>query len=65
MYNEKPRSVDPYHIQAMVVYALQWPAEAFLVGLLKDANLCALHTKQCTLMPCDIQLARKLGGERD
>ena len=45
LYNEKPRLVDPYHIQAMVVYALQWAAEAFLVGLLKDANLCAVHTK--------------------
>ena len=65
LYNVRPRLVDPYHIQATVVYALQWAAEAFLVGLLKDANLCALHTKQCTLMPCDIQLARRLCGERD
>ena len=47
--NEKPRLVDPYCIQAMAVYALQWAAEAFLVGLLKDANCCALHTKWCTL----------------
>ena len=45
LYNERPRSLDPYHIQATVVYALQWAAEAFLVGLLRDANLCALHTK--------------------
>ena len=45
LYNEKPRSVDPYCIQAMAVYALQWAAEAFIVGLLKDANLCATHQK--------------------
>ena len=65
LYNEKPRSVYPYHIQATAVYALQWAAEAFLVGLLEDANLCVLHTKRCTLMPCDIQLARRLCSERD
>ena len=65
LYAARPRSLDPYCIQAMAVYALQWAAEAFLVGLLEDANLCTLHTKQCTLMPCDIQLARRLHGERD
>ena len=45
LYDAKPRLSDPYHIQATVVYALQWAAEAFLVGLLEDANLCTLHTK--------------------
>ena len=45
LYDARQRSLDPYHIQAMAVYALQWAAEAFLMGLLEDANLCALHTK--------------------
>ena len=45
LYDARPRSLDPYHIQAMVVYTLQWAAKAFLLGLLEDANLCALHTK--------------------
>ena len=30
LYEARPRSVDPYHIQAMAVYVLQWAAEAFL-----------------------------------
>ena len=64
LYNEKPRSLDPYRIQATAIYVLQWAAEAFIVGLLEDSNLCCLHTKRCTLMPQDIHLARRLRGER-
>ena len=64
LYNEKPRLVDPYRIQAMAIYVLQWAAEAFIVGLLEDSNLCCLHAKWCTLMPPDIHLARQLRGER-
>ena len=59
----RPRSVDPYRIQAMAVHVLQWAAEAYLVGLLEDTNLCALHAKRCTILPKDIQLARRIRGE--
>ena len=45
-------------IQAAVVWGLQEAAEAYLVGLFKDSNLCAIHTKWVTIMPRDIQLAR-------
>ncbi|XP_078680139.1 uncharacterized protein LOC144915558 [Branchiostoma floridae x Branchiostoma belcheri] len=48
--------------QAYAIMALQEAAEAFLVGLLEDANLCALHAKRVTLMPRDIQLARRIRG---
>ena len=44
--------------------ALQEAAEAHLVGLLEDANLCAIHGKRVTIMPKDIQLARRIRGER-
>lgn len=37
-------------------------AEAFLVLLLSDANLCAIHAKRVTLFPRDIQLARRIRG---
>lgn len=42
--------------------ALQEAAEAHLVGLFEDANLCAIHAKRVTVMPKDIQLARRIRG---
>ena len=51
-------------MQAMAVYILQWAAEAYLTGLLKDANLITIHIKCVTLMPKDIQLALQIRGER-
>ena len=51
-------------IQAAVVQGLQEAAEAYLVGLFKDSNLCAIHTKWVTIMPRDVQLARRICGER-
>ena len=45
------------------ILALQEAAEAYLVGLFKDTNLCAIHTKHITIMPKDIQLARHICGE--
>ena len=43
--------------QSGAVIALQEASEAYLVGLLEDSNLCAIHTKRVTIMPKDIQLA--------
>ena len=50
--------------QASSVLALQEAAEAYLVGLFEDTNLCAIHAKRVTIMPKDIQLARRIRGER-
>eukprot|EP00747_Dinoflagellata_sp_TGD_P211349 gnl/TRDRNA2_/TRDRNA2_84584_c0_seq1.p1 gnl/TRDRNA2_/TRDRNA2_84584_c0~~gnl/TRDRNA2_/TRDRNA2_84584_c0_seq1.p1 ORF type:complete len:139 (-),score=31.16 gnl/TRDRNA2_/TRDRNA2_84584_c0_seq1:325-741(-) len=50
--------------QSQAVLALQEAAEAYLVGLFEDTNLCAIHAKRVTIMPKDIQLARRLRGER-
>ena len=50
--------------QAMAVAALQEAAEAYMVGLYEDANLCAIHAHRVTCMPRDIQLARAIRGKR-
>lgn len=42
--------------------ALQEAAEDYLVALLEDANLCAVHAKRVTCMVKDIQLARRIRG---
>ena len=47
-----------------VIMALQEAAEAYLVGLFEDTNLCAIHAKRVTIMPKDIQLARRIRGEK-
>ena len=50
--------------QSAAIMALQEAAEAYLVGLFEDTNLCAIHAKRVTIMPKDIQLARRTRGER-
>ena len=50
--------------QGSAVLALQEAAESYLVGLFEDTNLCAIHAKRVTIMPKDIQLARRIRGER-
>merc|ERR1712080_349797 len=45
--------------QSSAVMALQEASEAYLVGLFEDTNLCAIHAKRVTIMPRDIQLARR------
>uniref|UniRef100_A0A0E0A5D9 Core Histone H2A/H2B/H3 domain-containing protein n=1 Tax=Oryza glumipatula TaxID=40148 RepID=A0A0E0A5D9_9ORYZ len=49
--------------QSSAVAALQEAAEAYLVGLFEDTNLCAIHAKRVTIMPKDIQLARRIRGD--
>ena len=50
--------------QPQAIGALQEAAEAYLVGLFEDTNLCAIHAKCVTIVPKDIQLARRIWGER-
>jgi len=50
--------------QSQAIVALQEAAEAYLVGLFEDTNLCAIHAKRVTIMPKDVQLARRIRGER-
>jgi histone H3 len=50
--------------QSFALMALQEAAEAYLVSLFEDTNLCAIHAKRVTILPKDIQLARRIRGER-
>jgi histone H3 len=48
--------------QSVALQALQEAAEAYLVSLFEDTNLCAIHAKRVTIMVKDMQLARRLRG---
>ena len=50
--------------QANAVMALQEASEAYLVALMEDMNLAAIHAKCVTIMLKDIQLAHDIRGER-
>ena len=45
--------------------ALHEVAEIYLVGMMEDANLLAIHAKRYTIQPRDIQLARRIHGDKD
>ena len=47
------------------ILALQESSEAYLTGLFEDTNLCAIHGKRIGILPKDIQLARRIRGERN
>jgi histone H3/H4 len=51
-----------YNSHALLV--LQEAAEAYLTSLFEDTNLCAIHAKRVTIMPKDMQLARRIRGDR-
>ena len=46
------------------VMTLQEAAEAYLVQLLEDSNLHAIHARCITILVKDMQLARQIHGER-
>jgi histone H3/H4 len=46
--------------KAEALHALQEAAEGFLVNLLEDCNLMALHTRRITIMARDLQLVRRV-----
>lgn len=50
--------------QSQAILALQEAAEAYLVGLFEDTNLCAIHARRVTIMTKDLHLARRIRGER-
>mmetsp|Transcript_6969 Transcript_6969/g.14438 ORF Transcript_6969/g.14438 Transcript_6969/m.14438 type:complete len:154 (-) Transcript_6969:1417-1878(-) len=42
--------------------AIQYAAEDYIISLLDDSNLCAIHAKRVTIMPRDLRLARRIRG---
>ena len=49
--------------QSQAILALQESVEAYIVSLFQDTNLCAIHAKRVTIMPKDMQLARRIRGD--
>ncbi|MBW0470085.1 hypothetical protein O181_009800 [Austropuccinia psidii MF-1] len=52
----------PLRWQSSALLALQEAAEAYLVHIFEDTNLCAIHAKRVTIMKRDMELARRLRG---
>ena len=52
-----------YRMQASALAALQEASEDYLVRLMEDTNICAIHARRVTILPKDMQLARRLRGE--
>ena len=50
--------------QSSALLAAQEACEAYLTELFEDTNLCAIHAKRVTIMCKDMQLARRIRGER-
>lgn len=50
--------------QSSAVGAIQEACEAYMVGVFEDTNICAIHAGRVTIMPKDMQLARRIRGER-
>ena len=49
--------------QAQGLLALQEAAEAYMVGIFEDSNLCCLHAQRVTVMKKDMELARRIRGD--
>ena len=43
-----------YRWQSDTIKSLQQTAEYYLVSLMDDANMCAIHAKRVTIIPKDI-----------
>jgi histone H3 len=62
-HDVRPRNDLDLRFQSTAILALQEAAEAFLVKLFEDTNLCAIHAKRVTILPRDMQLARRIRGD--
>ena len=51
--------------QSQALLALQEATEAYIVGVFEDTNLCAIHAKRMTVMKKDMDLARRIRGDRN
>ena len=52
------------HWQSLALEAVQHACEDYIVGLMEDANLSAIHAKRVTVMPKDMHLARRIRGDK-
>ena len=72
---EPPRISDKaYKAGSFIKCPLRWTqgatkaihegAESYMISLLEDANLLAIHARRITVQSRDIQLARRIGGRK-
>ena len=58
------QSYDPdLRFASQALYALQEAAEAYLVGIFEDTQLCAIHANRVTIQKKDMELARRIRGD--
>ena len=72
------KEIDPTKLSKVEGAAAYWPcwakgaieaiheaAEAYLIRLMEDANLLAIHARRVTIQPRDFELVRRIHGETD
>lgn len=52
--------ISEVRFQTAALAALQEATEAYIVGVLEDANMCCIHAKRVTLFQKDLQLAQRM-----
>ena len=66
MVRELAANIDNQkRFQESALQAIQEAAEAYIVTLLEEANLCAIHAKRITVQPKDLQLSKRIRGVPD
>lgn len=55
-----PGARSEYRFQSAAILAIQEAAEAHLILMLENSNLCAIHAHRVTIDPRDIKLAIRL-----
>ena len=55
----------PLHWTKGAIDVLHEGAEVYMVTLMEDANLLAIHARDVTVQPWDIQLARRIRNDND
>ena len=63
LVRETVEDFRPFRVASLALKALQEATEAYITTLMEDANMCAIHAKRVTVMPKDIQLARRIRRE--
>ena len=64
LVRELAHSIEPeLRFQTSTVQALQEATEAYLVSVMEDTNLCAVHAGRTTIMVKDMRLAKRIRGE--
>ena len=59
----KGEDAQPLRWTASGLGVLHKGVEAYLIGVFENAYLCTLHARRKTLLPRDIDLARRIQGD--